>query len=101
MIFQLTVPAAVPNVEEIRVLEWHLAEGAALVAGDLIVELETHKAVIEVRAKQAGILRTILAQPGDWRTIGVPLAMITSQPDEELPSDASGTTAMPVDFEVM
>ena len=54
-----------------------------------------------MRAKQAGILRTILAQPGDWRTIGVPLAMITSQPDEELPSDASGTTAMPVDFEVM
>ena len=101
MIFQLTVPAAVPHVEEIRVLDWHLEEGATLVVGDLIVELETHKAVIEVRAGQAGVLRAILAQAGEWRAIGVPLAMITSHAGEELPLDASGASAMPVQFDVM
>ena len=30
MIYQLTVPAAVPGVEEIRILEWHKEPGAAI-----------------------------------------------------------------------
>jgi pyruvate/2-oxoglutarate dehydrogenase complex dihydrolipoamide acyltransferase (E2) component len=100
MIYQLTVPAAVPGVEEIRILEWHGAPGTVIEAGDLIVELETHKAIIEVRAAQAGVLRQILAQAGDWRTIGLPLAFFSSEADEVLPSDASGATAMPVEFDV-
>jgi pyruvate/2-oxoglutarate dehydrogenase complex dihydrolipoamide acyltransferase (E2) component len=100
MIYQLTVPAAVPGVEEIRILEWHKEPGAAIEAGELIVELETHKAVIEVRAGQAGVLRQILAQAGDWRTIGLPVALFSSDADEPLPSDAAGASAMVVEFEV-
>jgi pyruvate/2-oxoglutarate dehydrogenase complex dihydrolipoamide acyltransferase (E2) component len=100
MIYQLTVPAAVPGVEEIRILEWHQEPGAAIEAGVLLVELETHKAVIEVRAAQAGVLREILAQAGDWRTIGLPLAIFSSEPDEALPSDLAAVSAMPVEFEV-
>jgi len=100
MIYQLTVPAAVPGVEEIRILEWHKEPGAAIESGELIVELETHKAVIEVRAGQAGVLRQILAQAGDWRTIGLPVALFSSEADEALPADAAGASAMAVEFEV-
>jgi len=64
MIYQLTVPAAVPGVEEIRILEWHKEPGATIEAGDMIVELETHKAIIEVRAAQTGVLRQVLAPAG-------------------------------------
>ena len=101
MIYQLTVPAAVPGVEEIRILEWHKEPGSAIEVGDLVVELETHKAVIEVRAGQAGVLRQILAQPGDWRTIGLPLALFSSEANEALPDEASGAEAMQVEFEVI
>jgi len=100
MIFQITVPAAVPGVEEIRVLEWHVTLGSAIAAGDLIVELETHKAIIEVRAGQAGFLLAILVQGGDWRAIGLPLALVSSDPEEELPGDTSAASAMLIDFEV-
>ncbi len=100
MIYQLTVPAAVPGVEEIRILEWHKEPGAAIETGDLIVELETHKAVIEVRAGQAGVLRQVLAQAGDWRTIGLPVALFSSDPDEALPADAAAASPMLVEFEV-
>jgi pyruvate/2-oxoglutarate dehydrogenase complex dihydrolipoamide acyltransferase (E2) component len=100
MIYQLTVPAGVPGVEEIRILEWHKKPGAGVAAGEMIVELETHKAIIEVRADQAGVLRQILAQPGDWRTIGLPLALFSSGTEEELPADAAGASAMLVQFEV-
>jgi pyruvate/2-oxoglutarate dehydrogenase complex dihydrolipoamide acyltransferase (E2) component len=100
MIYQLSVTAVVPGVEEIRILEWHKEPGATIASGDLLVELETHKAVIEIRADQAGVLRQILANAGDWRTIGLPIALFSSEPSEEIPSDASGAHAMLVQFEV-
>jgi pyruvate/2-oxoglutarate dehydrogenase complex dihydrolipoamide acyltransferase (E2) component len=104
LIYQLSVPAAVPGVDEIRILEWHVAPGDAVTPGDLIVELETHKAVVEVRAGQPGALRAVLAEPGDWRGIGLALAVFSDQPEELLPAtpesmgDAIG--AMVVDFEI-
>ena len=100
MIYQLTVPAAVPGVEEIRILEWHKEPGDAIEPGDLIVELETHKAIIEVRADQTGVLRQVLAQSGDWRSIGLPVAIFSTDAEEELPADPTAATAMMVQFEV-
>ena len=55
MIYQLLVPGPIKNVAEVRILEWHGAPGKVFSPGDLIVELETHKAVIEVRAGQRGV----------------------------------------------
>jgi pyruvate/2-oxoglutarate dehydrogenase complex dihydrolipoamide acyltransferase (E2) component len=100
MIYQLTVPAAVPGVEEIRILEWHKEPGAVIETGEMLVELETHKAIIEVRAAQTGVLRQILAQAGDWRTIGLPVALFSSGADEPLLSDPTGASPMLVEFEV-
>lgn len=100
MIYQFTVPAAVPGVEEIRVLEWHLEVGSAIEAGALLVELETHKAVIEVRAAQAGVLRELLGQSGDWLKIGLPLAIFSTDASEPIPADKSGAETLMVDFEV-
>ncbi|MFX7567147.1 lipoyl domain-containing protein, partial [Acinetobacter baumannii] len=57
--------------------------------GDLIVELETHKAVVEVRAGQAGVLRQLFAEPGDWRGIGLPLAVFSDDPDEVISAESS------------
>jgi len=101
MIYQLTVPAAVPGVEEIRILEWHKEPGTAVAEGELLVEFETHKAIIEVRAGQSGVLRQILAQAGDWRTIGLPVAIFSSEASEELPADPAGVSSMTVQFEVV
>lgn len=101
MIYQLSVPAAVPGVEEIRILEWHGEPGSVFAASDLIVELETHKAIVEVRAGQTGILRTILAQPGDWKAIGLRLALFSDEAGEELPaSDDAEASDLLVEFDV-
>lgn len=100
MIYRLSVPAAVPGVDEIRVLEWHGKPGASFINDALIVELETHKAIVEVRAAQAGVLRRILAAPGDWKAIGIALALFSDQPDDEIPSDLSQALELAVDYEV-
>ncbi|WP_413988982.1 lipoyl domain-containing protein [Labrys okinawensis] len=100
MIYQLTVPAAVKGVDEIRVLEWHGDVGRSFAKGELIVELETHKAVVEVRAGQSGVLRRVLAEAGDWKEIGLALAVFSDSVDESAPADDKDLAELAVDFEV-
>jgi pyruvate/2-oxoglutarate dehydrogenase complex dihydrolipoamide acyltransferase (E2) component len=100
MIYTLTVPGPIEDVEEVRVLEWHGAVGHAFAVGELVVELETHKALVEVRAGQPGTLRQIVCAEGDWQVLGAPLAVLSDGADEPLPSSPDGLATMAVDFEV-
>lgn len=101
MIYQLLVPGPVEDVEEVRILEWHGAPGAAFAPGDLVVELETHKALVEVRAGRASILRTVVCAEGDWQRIGAPLAVFSDTDDEPVPEDAAALAELAVTFEIV
>jgi len=70
------------------------------VEDDLIVELETHKAVVEVRAGQSGVLRVLNGEPGDWLLIDETLAIFSDDPTESLPTSNEGSTALIVAFDV-
>ncbi|HLK23914.1 MAG TPA: lipoyl domain-containing protein [Caulobacteraceae bacterium] len=100
MIYELAVPGPIEEVEEVRVLEWHGAEGQAFVPGELVVELETHKALVEVRAGQSGVLRRIVCAEGAWQDVGKPLAVFSDTAGEPLPEASDGLTAWTVAFEV-
>jgi pyruvate/2-oxoglutarate dehydrogenase complex dihydrolipoamide acyltransferase (E2) component len=100
MIYSLAVPGPIEDVEEVRVLEWHGDVGRAFDVGELIVELETHKALVEVRAGQAGVLRQVLCEEGDWRPLGAPLAVLSDDPAEALPDAPDGLAVLTVQFEV-
>src|SRR5690242_16464352 len=100
MIYKLVVPGPIEDVREVRVLEWRGAAAQRFEPGELIVELETHKAVVEVRAGRAGVLRRILSEPGDWQAVGAPLALLSDTADEPLPATAEALESWPVDFEV-
>jgi pyruvate/2-oxoglutarate dehydrogenase complex dihydrolipoamide acyltransferase (E2) component len=99
MIYQLSVPA-VADVEEIRVLEWHGEIGRQFNPGDLIVELETHKAIVEVRANQPGFLREILSEAGKWQQIGLPVAIFSDDQSESIPDGAAAKNDLAVEFEI-
>jgi pyruvate/2-oxoglutarate dehydrogenase complex dihydrolipoamide acyltransferase (E2) component len=100
VIYKLCVPGPIEDVEEVRVLEWHGAAGQAFAPGEMIVELETHKALVEVRAGQPGTLRAVLCEAGDWKALGEALAILSDAPDEPLPDDPETLSDWPVDFEV-
>ena len=100
MIYALVVPGPIPDVEEVRVLEWHGAVGRLFVPGELVVELETHKALVEVRAGQGGYLRQLVCAEGDWQVVGLPLAVLSDDADEALPDTVEGLAALDVAFEV-
>ncbi len=100
MIYQLCVPGMVADVEEIRVLEWHGAPAKHFSPGEMIVELETHKALVEVRAGQAGVLRQIFTAAGEWQKIGAALCVFADDETEALPEDVEKIVDMLVEFEV-
>ncbi|MES2498084.1 MAG: lipoyl domain-containing protein [Pseudomonadota bacterium] len=100
MIYALTVPGPIEDAEEVRVLEWHCAVGDAVNPGDLLVELETHKALVEVRAAQAGYLRRIVCADGGWCALGAPLAILSDALDETPGEQADDLPMLLVDFEV-
>jgi pyruvate/2-oxoglutarate dehydrogenase complex dihydrolipoamide acyltransferase (E2) component len=100
MLYNLTVPGPIEDVEEVRVLEWHGDPGHAFAPGDLVVELETHKALVEVRAGQPGVLRRIICQAGDWQALGEPVAVFSDTAEEPLSEHDEGLSPLPVAFEV-
>jgi len=83
---------------EVRLLEWHVQPGDAVAPGALIVELETHKVIVEVRAQQHGVLRRIMCNAGEWRKLGDVLAILSDKPDSALPESADGLPAWEASF---
>ncbi|SFK35466.1 2-oxoglutarate dehydrogenase E2 component (dihydrolipoamide succinyltransferase) [Methylocapsa palsarum] len=101
VIYQLVVPGPIEDVEELRVLEWHGDVNQEFLVDELIVELETHKAIVEVRAGQRGFLRQVLGEAGSWEKIGKPLALLSDASDEAIPASLDGVAPLLAAFEVM
>lgn len=55
---------------------WHAAEGETVKKGAALFDIETDKAAMEVEAPASGILRQIVAQPGETVAVGSPVAYI-------------------------
>lgn len=62
---------------------WHVAEGETVKKGAALFDIETDKAAMEVEAPATGILRQILAQPGEVVAVGSPVAYLYAE-DEAL-----------------
>jgi pyruvate dehydrogenase E2 component (dihydrolipoamide acetyltransferase) len=64
MPFQILMPALSPTMTEGNLVKWHKAEGDVIKAGQVLAEIETDKATMEVEAVDEGILGRILIQAG-------------------------------------
>jgi pyruvate dehydrogenase E1 component beta subunit len=61
---EILMPALSPTMEEGKLAKWLVAEGAAVKSGDVIAEIETDKATMEVEAVDEGTLDRILVAAG-------------------------------------
>ena len=64
MATKVFMEALSPTMEEGRLVKWVKAEGAAVKAGDILAEVETDKAVMELVARGDGVLRKQLIAEG-------------------------------------
>ncbi len=92
MATKVTMEALSPTMEEGRLVKWLKAEGDAVKSGDIIAEVETDKAVMELTARGDGVLRKRLANEGDSSPVGTLLAIIATA-DEDISSLTSGAAA--------
>ncbi|MEM7661561.1 MAG: pyruvate dehydrogenase complex dihydrolipoamide acetyltransferase [Pseudomonadota bacterium] len=91
MPINITMPALSPTMEEGTLAKWLKAEGDEIQSGDLIAEIETDKATMEVEAVDEGVLAKILIPEG---TEGVKVNEIIAVIAEE-GEDASAVEAAP------
>jgi len=74
--------------DEGTIIAWKKQEGERVEKGDIILEVETDKAVFEYEAPESGYLRHILAQDGDVVPVLSPIAIITDEADEVVDIEA-------------
>jgi pyruvate dehydrogenase E2 component (dihydrolipoamide acetyltransferase) len=80
-------------MEEGVVVEWKKKEGDSVQAGDVLAEIETDKAVMDLEAFASGILRKVLAREGETVKAGALIGVI-GEADEDL-TTAEGETLVP------
>jgi pyruvate dehydrogenase E2 component (dihydrolipoamide acetyltransferase) len=85
MATKVVMEALSPTMEEGRLVKWNKNEGDAVKNGDVLAEVETDKAVMELVARGDGVLRKRLANEGDASPVGTLLAVIAA-PDENIDS---------------
>src|SRR5690606_9105649 len=64
MPINITMPALSPTMEEGTLAKWHVKEGDIVSSGDVIAEIETDKATMEVEAVDEGTIGKILVAEG-------------------------------------
>jgi len=77
-----------PTMEEGQLVQWLRAEGDTVASGDVIAEIETDKATMELVARGDGILRKIFVGPGGTAPVGAVIAVIGGK-DEDISGIAS------------
>jgi len=64
MPIQILMPALSPTMTDGKLAKWHKKEGDAVESGDVIAEIETDKATMEIEAVEEGVLGKILVAEG-------------------------------------
>jgi len=75
-----------PTMTEGKIARWLKKEGDELVSGEVLVEIETDKATMEVEVVEEGILHKIIAAEGSLIPVGTAIAVI-AEDDEDIADD--------------
>src|SRR5712692_12028464 len=83
MPIQVLMPALSPTMEKGNLAKWHKKEGDAVKSGDVIAEIDTDKATMEVEAVDEGTLGRILVPEGtNDVAVNTPIAMILAEGED-------------------
>lgn len=88
--FEVQMPQAGQSMEEGTIVRWLKNEGDKVLAKDILFEVETDKAVVEVEAGHDGILRKIIIPVGQMVPIRTKVGLI-GEANEPLPADAGAS----------
>ncbi|GAA0439900.1 dihydrolipoamide acetyltransferase family protein [Leifsonia naganoensis] len=91
----ILMPRLSDTMTEGAIAAWHKKPGDAVAPGDVLVEIETDKALMEQEAYEAGVLAEILVAEGENVAIGTPIARLDDESGEGTPVVAAASTSAP------
>jgi pyruvate dehydrogenase E2 component (dihydrolipoamide acetyltransferase) len=93
MISEVVMPQMGADMTEGTLVRWLKHEGDAVERGEIIAEIETDKANVEIEAFESGVFRKVLAQEGDTVDVGTLIAIIASADEDVSKYESAGVTA--------
>ena len=82
------------DMTEGMVVRWLKQEGDTVTRGEMIAEIETDKATVELEAYESGVMARILVPEGVMVPVGATIGLITA-PGEDIPDVAAPTPSQP------
>ncbi len=95
MPINITMPALSPTMEEGNLAKWLVKEGDKVKSGDVIAEIETDKATMEVEAVDEGIVAKLVVSAGTQGVKVNSVIAILAGEGEDVGAAASGSVAAP------
>jgi len=94
------MPAMSPTMTEGGIAQWKIKEGAPFIAGDVLLEIETDKATMDVEAQDDGIMGKIIVPDGSKNVeVGKVIALLAEEGDDisnlEAPKESSAPKPSP------
>ncbi|QCQ90525.1 dihydrolipoamide acetyltransferase family protein [Rhodococcus sp. SGAir0479] len=87
---EFRLPDLGEGLTEAEIVAWAVAAGDTVALNQVIAEVETAKALVELPSPFAGVVREVLAEPGDTVPVGAPLIRIASAAADERTAEPSG-----------
>ncbi len=92
----ILMPALSPTMEEGTLAKWLVKKGDTVSAGDVIAEIETDKATMEVEAVDEGVVEEILVEAGaEGVKVNAPIARLSGGTETKAPEPKPAETAEP------
>ena len=91
---EFAMPDVGEGLTEAEIVTWNVAVGETVVVNQILCEIETAKAAVELPSPFAGTVGALLAQPGETIAVGRPIVVIeTAEPGGAAPAGAPAPAA--------
>jgi pyruvate dehydrogenase E1 component beta subunit len=95
MTTQILMPALSPTMEEGKLAKWNIKEGDKVSSGDIIAEIETDKATMEVEAVDEGIVGKIMVAEGtEGVKVNAVIAVLLEEGEDASAADSGAGAAV-------
>ena len=91
---EFVMPSLGADMEAATILRWRVSPGDRVARGDIVVEVETEKAEMEVETFDSGVIEKLIANVGDKIPVGGPIALIRSDAGVAAPRAAAPAPAI-------
>jgi pyruvate dehydrogenase E2 component (dihydrolipoamide acetyltransferase) len=96
MPIDILMPALSPTMEEGTLAKWHVKLGDTVKSGDVIAEIETDKATMEVEAVDEGTVQELLVPEGaEGVKVNAPIARLSGDGETAAPAPAAKPASAP------